>query len=120
MFVLDDDVRTIPEGRKRFSGIVCCSMILIKVLSIFQSIFRLHNYVFFASYHKKFQQVKYCQYNLQQPQGTACFLSAGLRFGHFDSILTQQQVQDNPWNILALEGRQNLQNLCLQEIHVWV
>ena len=24
----------------------------------------------------------------------------------------------NPWNILALEGRQNLQNLCLQEIHV--
>ena len=118
MFVLDDDVRTIPECRKRFSGIVCCCMILIKVLSIFQSIFRLHNYVFFASYHKKFQQVKYCQYNLQQPQGTACFLSAGLRFGHFDSILTQQQVQGNLWNILALEGRQNLQNLCLQEIHV--
>ena len=55
---------------------------------IFQSIFRLHNYAFSASYHKKFQQVKYCQYNLQQPQGTACFLSAGLRSGHFDSILS--------------------------------
>lgn len=42
-------------------------------LYYFSEYFRLHNYVFFASYHKKFQQVKYCQYNLQQPQGTACF-----------------------------------------------
>ena len=82
--------------------------------------FQLHNYVFSVFYHKKFQQVKYCQYNLQQLQGTACFLSAGLRFGHFDSILTQQQVQGNLWNILVLGGRQNLQNLYLQEIHVWV
>lgn len=64
MFVLDDDVRTILEGRKRFSGIVCCSIILIKVLFIFQSIFRLHNYVLSVFYHKKSQQVKYCQYNL--------------------------------------------------------
>ena len=89
-----------------------------KGIIYFSEYFQLHNYVFSASYHKKFQQVKYCQYNLQQPQGTACFLSAGLRSEHFDSILAQQQVQDNLWNILALEGRRNLQNLCLQEIHV--
>lgn len=87
-------------------------------LYYFSEYFSITQLCVFASYHKKFQQVKYCQYNLQQSQGTACFLSAGLRFGHFDSILTQQQVQGNLWNILALEGRQNLQNLCLQEIHV--